>query len=216
MPFMPLYYMLIDAELFQRRIVPDLGMSWAGRNFGACRDFCRDLIPFVSKFSEQFHTGAQESLVSKVAGGLPFDKVLWSALLGEILLFSAQEIPEIQTDPDAMLLLETGRIEPAGSRELFSPIEQVHFGSQDLAFGSKVYRPFNAGLNDTDDVTRLLAYLNQVDTHGWRGNDLAPSTKMESEELEEELEFARQCFTALKDLYRSASERNAVVLCEKL
>jgi hypothetical protein len=216
---MSLYFMLLDADWFVRRMRPALAVSWRLRSFEPCQALCSDLAPAVRAFTLNFHTGPEEPLLCKVARGLPFDRRFWHLLVGEILFYSASEIPEIQVAPDTLCCLLAAGTYRQGvvPRACFSPIQQTHFGTGELLFGSRYYRPEHAGYNDPEDVTRLNAYLVAQDPDQWTPADLAElRDAADDEDRQEELEFARQCFEALRDLYRHASARGQVIVCENL
>jgi hypothetical protein len=203
---MPIYFMLLDARLFDERIYPALTESWRRRSFDPCRDLCSALTDACLAFQQTYHTGPAEPIVLQVARGLPFDRHFWQLLAGEIFLFAASEIPEFQQAPDLFArLLVPDRIQLAAQdRRSFSPIQQAHYGSQDLKFGSKTYRPDHAGFNDREDVARLAAYLQRIDTSGWAMED------------QEELEDARAWLPPLADMYMRARDQDLIVLCEEL
>src|SRR5438105_12250893 len=93
---MSAYYMLLDQDWFSRRMGPTLAASWRLRSFEPCRAFCADLVPAVHAFTKELPPALEEPLVCKVAQGLPFDRHFWNLLVGEVLLYAATEIPEIQ------------------------------------------------------------------------------------------------------------------------
>jgi hypothetical protein len=214
---MPLYFMLLDADRFHRQMVPALAASWRQRSFEPCRELGVSLSLAVEAFRAAYFAG-EEPLVGRLAQGLRFDKHYWRLLVGEILLIAAAEVPDIQTVPRTMCcLLALDRLgQDARQRERFAPIEQAHFGSRDLQFGAAVYRPEYAGINDRTDVVRLAQYLGDVNPDRWRVEDLAALSEVPEEERVEELEFAREWFPALRDLYRRAVERGQVVVCETI
>jgi hypothetical protein len=211
--------MLLDADLFYRRMHPALAASWQARSFDPCRAFCSELAPAALVFTERFHTGPDEPFLCKVARGLPFDRNYWQLLVGELLLYAAAEIPEIQTAPETLCCLlaaETYR-EGRVARARFAPIQQAHYGARELLFGSRCYRPEHAGYNDTEDIARLSSYLAAQAPHAWRLADLADLRDItDEEERQEELDFAREWFPALCDLYRGASTRGQLIVCETL
>jgi hypothetical protein len=98
-----------------------------------------------------------------------------------------------------------------------APIQQVHYGSRDLSFGTAIYRPDNAGWNNRADVSRLAGYLSSLDPDTWQVTGLKALREISDEqELLEELEFLRDWFPPLRELYRRAAARNQVILCETL
>lgn len=216
---MPVYYMLFDAEWFLGRMTPALAASWRLRSFEPCRALCSELAAAARAFMEAFHTGPDESLVCKVAQGLPFDRRFWHLLVGELLLYAASEIPEIQIAPDTLCCLlapETYRQGPV-PRAAFAPIQQAHYGARELELGARCYRPKQVGYNDPDDVTRLSNYLAAQDPDQWTLTSLAALRDIEGdEERQEELDFAREWFPELRALYQRASASNQLLVCERL
>ena len=137
-------------------------------------------------------------------------------MLGEVLLFAAADVPELETAPDTLcrLLAAEHYGEELLPRESFAPIQQAHFGTRDLTFGAAVYRPDHVGVNDADDTARLAAYLAAIDPQGWTVADLAGLRGVEEDDRAEELEYVREWFPALVAMYQRASERCQVVVCE--
>ncbi len=216
---MPLYHLLLDAGAFHDRVRPALSTCWRGRSFAPCQELCECLRPAAESFARRYHLGPDEPLLAQVARGLAFDRTLWRHLAGEILWFSATDIPEFETAPATLCCLlapERYREGPAG-RERFAPIEQAHYGSRDLVFGGGFYCPERAGYNDTPDVERLTAYLDALEPERWTVEQLAPLESAASdEERAEELADVRAWFPALRDLYRRARAERQVVVCEVL
>jgi hypothetical protein len=216
---MPLFFLLHNADHFFKELSPPLGEAWRGRNFQSCRELCTRLLTRAAEFAERFHVGSSEPLLTKVLGGLPFSRSAWRYLVGEVLLYGADEIPDLATVPGVLHgLVEPGRDpSPPGQRDRFVPIEQVHFGTRDLVFGSGFYRPEAAGLNDLSDVARLANYLEGIDPWCWSITDLASlDEKVDEGERSEELDFMRDLFPPLRDLYRNARDTQKVIVCEEL
>jgi hypothetical protein len=215
---MPLYFLQLDAALFHQDLRPALATSWRERSFVPCRRLCDELRPRIEAFADRYHTRDQEPLLLRVAEGLPFDRDLWRLLAGEALLYAAAEIPEFETAADALTCLlapdQYGRDDL--SREETAPVVQAHFGSRDLTFGPRTYRPDHCGLNDTADVARLAAYLADVNPDDWSAAPLRRLPDVPEGECEEELAFAREWFPPLRDLYRRAHAGGQVVVCETL
>jgi hypothetical protein len=214
---MPLYHLLLDAELLHGRIRPALAAAWRGRSFEPCRPLCADLAPALRAFRERYHTAAEEHLVSRVAAGLPFDRAIWRHLAGEVLWLAAAEIPQIETTPEALFCLLGVGPAPCGGldRSRRAPIWQAHYGSRDLAFGTAFYRPGDAGYNDVDDVTCLADYLGALDPGPWTADALAALPGLGDEaERTEELELVKEWLPALQDLYQHARLRRRVIVCE--
>jgi hypothetical protein len=216
---MPLYFLLLDAAQFEDQICPPLAAGWRQRSFEPCRPLCNTLLPAADAFTKRFHTGPEEPLLAKIARGLAFDRHYWQLLVGEILLFTAAEIPEIEVAAETLccLLAPEAYGREALPREELPPIQQVHFGSRYLLFGNKAYRPGHAGYNDAGDVARLGDYLLAQCPDRWSVRDLATLQGVRDDaERQEELEFAREWFPALQGLYQRARARGQAIVCEML
>jgi hypothetical protein len=216
---MPLYFLLLDANRFHQQLRPALAASWRVRSFEPCCALCVALLPAVHKFAERYHSTPEDTLVARVATGLSCDRDFWRSLAGEVLWYSAGDIPEFQTNPESLCCLLAPEQYRQGDvpREHFAPIQQVHFGARDLVFGGGYYRPEHAGYNDREDVTRLADYLAAVDPARWTAADLQQLRGMtDEEERAEELDFVREWFPSLQELYRSAAEQAQMVVCEVL
>jgi hypothetical protein len=216
---MPLYFLLLNGTLFRQRLRPALAASWRQRSVEPCQSVCTELLPAALAFADRYHTGREEILLVRVAEGLPFGRELWHALAGEMLWYGADDIPDIQTAPDALAcLLCPGQPDAQElPRERFAPIQQAHYGARDLRFGSGYYRPEHAGYNDDTDVIGLAEYLAAVDPSRWTPADLATLPELgDAEERAEELAYVRDWFPALRDLYAQARQRGQVVVCEVL
>jgi hypothetical protein len=218
---MPLYFLLLDGHTFHERMTPVLAACWRERSFAPCRGLCAVLAPGAIAYTERYHTGPDEPLLCRIARGegVPqFDAGLWRFLAGEVLLYGAADMPEVQTSPETLCrLLAPDRVGRGGPREQFAPIEQVHRGARDLSFGGAFYRPDHAGCNDAGDVARLAGYLAAVNPDPWRPADLAGLPDAPDDEARaEELAFARECLASLQDLYGRAARAGQVIVCEVL
>jgi hypothetical protein len=214
---MPIYFMVLDSGLYHDEIHPALAASWARRSFEPCRRLSVVLEEAARKFAESYRTGPAEPLLLQVARGVPFDRHFWQLLVGEALLFAAKEIPEFPVCPQTLgaLLAPALQSKELLPREEWAPIHQAHYGSGYVQFGGRVYRPEHAGLNNIDDISRLAAYLADVDPEGWSAEDL-PSVVEDEEARLEELEDAKAWYPALRDLYIRARAGGAVLVCEEL
>jgi hypothetical protein len=215
---MPHYFLLLDAPTFHGAIVPALAASWRRRSFAPCAALCESLQPAAVAFAERFRTGADEALVNVVPRGLPFDRHLWRALASELLWYTASDLPTVRTAPDTLccLLAPERYREGAVPRERFAPIQQAHLGSRDLVFGGGYYRPDDAGYNDAADVRRLADYLAGVDPTAWTVDQLTELPDLDDEGRQDELEYARQRFAELREVYGNAAASGRVVVCEVL
>lgn len=210
---MPHYFLLLDANVFHD-VAAALTVSWRRRSFAPCAALCERLVPAARAFAERFHTGPDEPLLA-VAHGLAFDRGLWRSLAGEMLWYSATDIPTVRTAPDTLCcILAPGHHGDEVPRAEFVPIQQVHQGTRDLVFGGATYRPDHAGYNNADDVPRLARYLQGVDPATWTGADLEEVPDLDEADREEELEFARQRFAELREVYAPAAAAGQVIVCE--
>lgn len=213
------YFLMLDAAAFEGRARPALAASWRQRSFDPCRSFCAELIPAARAYAERYHVGADKPLLALIADGIPFDRACWRALIGEVLLFTAVEIPEFQTCEETLcrLLAPEHYRDKVDQRARLAPIQQVHRGTRDLTFGAAVYRPEHAGYNNAADVTRLADYLSSVRLEDWTPADLTGLREANDKaEREEELAFARDWFPALVDLFRRAKEHGGVLVHENI
>jgi hypothetical protein len=213
---MSIYFLVHDAETFHQTLSPALAESWQRRAFEPCRPLAGLLRDAVEEFGRRYHTLVEESILFRLGQGLPFDRGTWRLLVGEVLLYGAREIPEIQTAPETLTcLLAAPRFSEGNpSRDQFASIQQALFGTRDLAFGTGYYRPEQAGWNDVPDVARLADYLAGVDPGLWTATDLAALPGMADEDRAEELEFARDWFPDLAGIYRRAESHAFVIICE--
>lgn len=213
------YFLCLDAETFADRIRPALAASWRQRSFEPCRSLCTEFIPAAEDYTRRYHTGEEETLVARVAEGLPFDRASWRLLAGEILLFAASEIPEFPSNAEALscLLAPDAVREKELCRERFAPIQQVLWGSSDVRFGSAVYRPDRAGLNEEADVARLANYLAAIEPQHWMADALRLLPDLEEEDdRDDELTFVREWFPVLVELYQQARTLRRVVVVESI
>jgi hypothetical protein len=213
------YFYVLDAAGFEDAARPALAEAWRRRSFEPARPLCVGLSSAAREYAERYHTGSGESLVERVAAGsVPFDRALWRGLVGEVLLFSALEIPEFQVNADTLvrLLAPEQYANREGDRVSLAPIRQALEGSRDLTFGPAIYRPEHAGWNPAEEVRRLAAYLAAVRPEAWSAGDLAGLRDVPPEDYDDELAFAREWFPALAGLYASAAEEGRAIVYESI
>jgi hypothetical protein len=214
---MPLDFLLLEGSWFDRQLKPALTASWRQRSFQPCQALCTELAGAAQRFADTYHVGLEGSTLFAVLAEMSYDRNVWRCLVGELLLYGAAELPEIQTAPATLsrLLAPNGPPSPTGSREAFACIQQAHFGSRDLRFGGGFFRPVQVGLNNEEDVRRLTDYLVSLNPDAWTTADLAAFAELADEEdRTAELEFVRDWFPALRQMYERARERNQVIVCE--
>jgi hypothetical protein len=211
------YFLVHDARTFAQELRPALGAAWRARSFEPCRAVCLGLIPAADEYVRRYRIGPEEPLVRRVAAGLPYDRTFWRTLVGEVLLFAAVEVPQLQTNAVALCRLLAPDQAEADPRPQWPPIRQALAGSRDLTFGLAVYRPEHAGHNDPADVARLAAYLEGVHPELWTPDGLAGLPDLLTEEdRAEELEFVREWFPALVGLYQRCHDAGRVLVVEQI
>jgi hypothetical protein len=212
------YFLVQDAARFEQTVRPALAEAWRLRRFEPCRDLCRQLLPAAQEYADRHHTGALDDLLRQVIDGLPFDRAGWRLLVGEVLLFTALEIPEFQDISETLCCLLAPAHFRAGSmtmaREQLAPIQQVYRGSHDLTFGRAVYRPEYAGLSGVADVARLGDYLDSVRPEAWTPADLEARADLAEDDRAEELAFAQEWFPVLRDFYRRVRQGGHLLVIE--
>ena len=177
---------------------------------------CGNLLAQAAGPHSAFHGMEDATIMEDVVRGLVFDRHVWRALVGEVLLIAAAEVPLLLIAPRSLrALLAVEHFGGAPSRPQFAPIEQVLFGSADLVFAGGYYRPDHAGWNDVDQVTRLAAYLPTLEPNSWQPANLRTMPELPSDdERLEELEFARQGWPGLVEVYAKAKDNRHILICE--
>jgi hypothetical protein len=211
------YFCLVDSSWFYDRFRPALAASWRQKSFQPCRQLCAALNEAADRFAATYNGLVGTSIVTAVAAGLAFDRHVWRCLVGEALLYGASEIPEIHLAVECLTRLLAPNRAPRleGPRELLAPVQQALFGARDLEFGSAIYRPEQVGMNDTTDVQRLADYFESVEPREWTTADLGVADPLlDDEESAAELEYVRECFSALCQMYVGARNRRQVIICE--
>lgn len=197
------YFLIHEYDFFEENVRPALGKAWLRRSFGPCRALCERVLPLAEDYARRYCTGGDPVLAS-VVSGIAFDRTLWRALVGEVLLYAAVDIPQLQMDEDTIVEFA----HPPG--EEGSPIRQALSGTRELTVGPTVYRPEHAGYNNRTDVIRLAEYLRGIDANVWT---IEPDA---GEEALDKLAFAQEGFASLRDLYQEAANRDRVVVIERV
>jgi hypothetical protein len=212
------YYFLLDAATFEQTMRPALAASWRQRSFEPCRALCEVLLPPARSYAERYHTGEDEPLLARALRGLSFDRQTWRTLVSETLLFGALDIPEFQVCSETLCCILAPEHYRAGvqERDRLAPIQQAHLGARDVTFGAAIYRPEFAGFNAAADVRRLAGYLESVRPESWTAADLAALPDVADEDRADEIEFAREWFPALVEMYRRAALNNWVIVHESI
>ncbi len=204
------YFLVQDGPRFEGQVRPPLAEAWRTRNFAPCRQLCAGLIPAALDYAQRYHTGPEPPLVCAVAAGLTFDRPCWRALVGEVLLFGAIDVPEFPANEAALCQL----LPPVGAET--SPIRQALRGSRDLTFGVATYRPDRAGYNNAADVARLADYLASVCPEAWAPEALRGLEELAEEDRADELELVREWFPVLVALYQRCRAEGHVLAIEEI
>jgi hypothetical protein len=211
--------MILDAAWFQEALRPALSAAWLERSFAPCQRICQTLVPRSRALALECRLGEGELLLPLVAQGLAFDRHFWPMVTWECLFFGAAEVAHMQVPQQAYFYLLSGGPQTSGprSRACFTPIEQAVFGTSDLTFGRKFYRPLRAGFSGLDQVGRLAAYLEAQQPQEWRAEQLLGMQELlTDDDREEELAFAREWFPSLVEWYRRAFELRGVVISDSV
>jgi hypothetical protein len=208
------YFLVHDPTFLDDRARPALAAAWHQRSFEPCRGLCAELAPAALDYTRRYHVSLEATLVGEVVHGLAFDRPCWRALVGEVLLFAALDIPEFPTNAETLFQLLAPGASEGTDRARAAPIVQALRGSRYLTFGRGVYRPEHAGLNSVADVARLADYLGQLAPETWSVNDLAGLAGVAEEDRAEELELVREWFPELTGLYRRCRDEGRAIVIE--
>src|SRR4051794_10488235 len=118
---MPIYFYVIPGETFHDELVRDLAASWQGKSFEPCRALCRRYAAGGRFAALRDTLSSDKLLVERVAEGLSFDRLFWPQLVAELLMFSASEVPDFQTSPDALVRL----LSPAAGDDCSRPRDRL-------------------------------------------------------------------------------------------
>jgi hypothetical protein len=198
------YFLIHEYDFFEQKVRPALAGAWLRRSFGPCRTLCEGILPLANDYARRYCTGGGEPVLASVLSGAPFDRTLWRALVGEVLLYGAADVPFLQVEDETFITFA------GGPGEMGSPIRQALSGSRDLNFGPAVYRPEHAGYNNRTDVIRLAEHLKGVDTTSWVNEPGADEEDLNG------LAFAREGFASLVALYEESASRGRVVVIESV
>lgn len=205
---MPPYFYLLDTSFFLETALPTLAACQRGHTFAPLIA----VLPFL-------RIPAGDYSILGQAEAMPFDRHVLQAVVGQVLIFGARDMPRLPLDPPSVVALlapdQFGH--PATDRSSLAPIQQVFWGSRDLMIGNKAFRPYHVGWNNADDVRRLSNYLESVVPDAWSPEALLPvPTLPQAEDRAEELALIRDWWPELVSLYRRAYEERGVVVCEEV
>jgi hypothetical protein len=197
------YIFVHHRAVLERQLRPALADAWAVRSFAPCLRIDEFVTPLAREYARRYHV-AQECLLSlRLKEGLSFDRSVWRALVGELLIVTAHEIPEFAAplEPLALILAPGSPEAEQLDRASAPPIRQALHGSRDLTIGRVPYRPEHTGFNDAGDVARIAGYLESIDPAALSFPDGPTSSGMSDGGRDEELLDAREALAFLRDLY---------------
>src|SRR5262245_58276278 len=196
------YLLVHDRTTFEHQVRPVLAEAHARHSFRPCHVLVQTWLPVALDYARRYHVNPDDLLLPRVEA-LPFDRAIWRGLVGELLLVAAREFPDLPPNLD-------------GLTHLLPATHPALHGSRDLTFGLATYRPGHAGLNDADDVARLASDLGSVNPGAWTEGHLADLPDLAEEDRGFELEYAREWFAVVADLYRRAASTGHLVICESI
>src|SRR5262245_17995157 len=204
------YFMAIPADWFHTRLSGSLRMCWRLRSFAPAVEICRELAISARRFIQREAGSEMPPLTLLVPEGLTFAPDRWRTLSGELMLFGAAELPELETPLESYSAVMG--LEMPCFRADFTPIQQAILGGRDLQFGG-YYRPDHAGWNDLADIARLHSWFAAIDMEKWTSAGL---THVPMEDRDDELAFLREWFPALRAMCCRCHDRELVLASEEI
>ena len=198
---MSLIFYLHDREFLLDRVTPILRECWKKKSFAPGQAFFAELTDHWPEFRDLHHFNQGTPLFAAM-NHLPCDAFFWSSLVGEILLYTALEIPYLEVDSE-LLLATNGE-----------PMKEVLFGSRPIQMG-RIYRRDQAGWSLPEDLTRFATFLNEVHPEDWH----LPSefrSDLSEEDREDDLEMSREWYPNLREMVLKAAEKQQILVSEWL
>lgn len=195
-------FLVHDARFLQFELSPVLADCLNRRSFSPAIKLVESVRPRVEVAAARDRLTFEELPLFLNISRLKFDRRIWRHIASELLLYTAIETPSFPLAPELL-----GQFLP---EEL---VARVHRGSREFSFDGVPYRPDAAGLHNVEDVAELATILRAIDPADWPADRL---TETESDERDEELEFAKQRFADLRAMFESANARSQVIVCEEV
>jgi hypothetical protein len=195
-------FLLHNPQFFRTCIVPAVAASFRDRSFAAFSQLEPRIASRIDRFAERALLTPNERPLFADCRTLTFHRRTWRYLVGELLLYAADEIPDFPIEPDLL--------------SQFLPtdlIRRLHTGSRELTFEGIPYRPENSGFHDAADVANITPQLRTMDCSHWPAERLVD---VPAEDREHELAYARQCFKELQCMYESAIAHDYLIVCEEV
>ena len=197
-------YLLVHDALTFAALRPVLGDAWWQRSFLRCAPHVEEWSVAALRYAEAYHIDPAEILLTGFGPKTPFSSSSWRTLVGELLVVTAVEMPELPSHLESL------------SRLLPSTLAKDALqGCGDLTFGLATYRPGLAGFTSAEDVRRILDELLAIDPAGWSASML-PADELDADDLDDELAYCREWFAVLVDLYERVVRDDRVIVFETM
>ena len=197
-------YLLIHEDAAFARLRPSLGDAYVRRSFCGLEAQLGPWREAARAYARSYHIDPGEIFLLGVEPATPFSRAAWRTLVGELLVVTADELPELPGHLESL-----GRLLPAPlAREALR-------GCADLVFGLATYRPGMAGFNSVEENERLLGELRAVDPSAWTESMLVSET-IDPEEAREELLDARDGYAFVVELYERVVRAGRVIVFEDI
>ena len=194
-------YLLVHDRLRFDTFRDVLASAWRRRSFLDCAPHRETWRAAAAQYARAYHVDPRELFLLDFAPTTAFSAGSWRTLVGELLVVTADEMPELPGHLESLTHL------------LPVPLA-THMleGYGDLTFGLATYRPGHARFNSIDDNRRILAELLAIDPSTWRPEMLG-SDEMDAAD---ELLFAREWFEVIMDLYQRVVRDDRVLVFETI
>jgi hypothetical protein len=197
-------YLLIHENEAFARLRPVLADAYGRRSFRGLEPHLGALREAARAYARSYYIDPGEIFLLGVEPATRFSRAAWRTLVGELLVVTAAEMPELPGHLESL-----DRLLPAPlAREALR-------GCADLTFGLATYRPGLAGYNSVDQNKRLLGELRAVDPSAWSESMLVSET-IDPEEAREELLDARDGFVRVVELYERVVRAGRVIVFEDI
>ena len=197
-------YLLVHDSLIFAHLRPILGDAWWRRSFLRCAPHVDEWRVAALHYAEAYHIDTQEVFLLGFGPATPFSSSSWRTLVGELLVVTAAEMPELPSHLESLARL----LPPSLARDALQ-------GCGDLTFGLATYRPGLAGFNSMEDNRRLLNEFRAIDPAGWSESMLL-ADELDADDIIEELAYAREWFAVLVDLYERVVRDDRVIVFETM
>jgi hypothetical protein len=195
-------FLLHNPQFFRTDVVPAIAACFRSRSFDAFSQLNMLVASRIDRLAERALLIPNERPLFSECPNLPFHRRTWRHLAGELLLYAADEIPDFPVEPDLL-------------SQFLPPdlVQRIHDGSRELTFDGIPYRPDNSGFHDVEDVADIASQLKSFDCSHWPAQRLA---HVPAEDRDDELAFARQCFTHMQSMFELAMANDHLIVCEEV